>query len=138
MVDIATGEPIAAAITFEGVSFENGEENSSGPPYGRYHAFPPPGTYTLGFSASQYATATHEVTIVDGNAKIVEVTLRPEELCDFDLNGTVDLFDFGQFRGCFSGLWHGELPPECHAGDSDDNGDINLADFRVFLMAFMG
>ncbi|HWN81916.1 MAG TPA: M14 family zinc carboxypeptidase [Candidatus Udaeobacter sp.] len=52
--DAVSGEPVAAAISYPGITFPNGEENASFLPEGRYHAFLPAGTYSVRFEAEGY------------------------------------------------------------------------------------
>src|SRR5262249_5192640 len=59
----ATGQPLVAAITYTGINYLNGEANSSRGPFGRYHAFLPPGPYTLNFTAAGYQPAMRLVQV---------------------------------------------------------------------------
>ncbi|MEM7248265.1 MAG: M14 family zinc carboxypeptidase, partial [Acidobacteriota bacterium] len=49
--DACTGEPLVASIDFPEVTFTHGEAHESFLPFGRYHAFPPPGSHVVRFSA---------------------------------------------------------------------------------------
>jgi len=62
-------------------------------------------------------------------------------LCDFDRDCDVDLDDYAAFRLCSSPSEPGIEPPlaEClEAFDLDDNGDVDLLDWRGVQTAFMG
>jgi hypothetical protein len=52
--DAVTGNPVAAAISYPGFTFQNGEANQSFEPEGRYHAFLPAGNYSVVFEAEGY------------------------------------------------------------------------------------
>ena len=52
--DAVTGDPVAAAISYPEITFQNGEANQSFGPEGRYHAFLPAGTYSVKFEAEGY------------------------------------------------------------------------------------
>jgi hypothetical protein len=73
--DSITGEPIAATITLDGITFPNSEEFISEPDFGRYHLFLPSGTYSVEFSAPGYHSQTHQVTVIDDSAEVLEVLL---------------------------------------------------------------
>jgi len=75
VTDATTGEPVVALITYDGVRFSNGERNLSSGPFGRYHAFLPPGNYTVRFSADRYVEQSHSVVITDEGALVLEVSL---------------------------------------------------------------
>ncbi len=77
VVDAATGDPVDALITYEGVRFLNGETNRNSGPFGRYHAFLPPGSYTVRFSAEGYVAQSHPVVITEGGELVLEVRLSP-------------------------------------------------------------
>jgi carboxypeptidase T len=77
VTDAATGAPLVANITLEGIQFTNGEYYMSEPRYGRYHLFLPPGTYTVNFSAPEHHPQTRQITI----------TLSSEEILDIPLEG---------------------------------------------------
>lgn len=75
VVDSITGEPLVTEISLEGISFPNGEEFVTEPRFGRYHLFLPPGTYTIEFSRENYHNQSHEVTVTQTSAEILEVLL---------------------------------------------------------------
>ncbi len=79
-----TGAPIEADISIVGITLPDGEENSSGGPFGRWHANLPPGTYTLRFEAPGHTPQQHQVSVVAGGATTLDVQLvsnGPEEYC---------------------------------------------------------
>lgn len=77
VTDAVTGEPVDALITYQGVRFSNGERNRSSGPFGRYHAFLPPGSYTVKFSADGYVAQSHPVEITEASETVLEVDLSP-------------------------------------------------------------
>jgi hypothetical protein len=81
VIDACTGEPLVASITYPDVSFTNGEMNASFEPFGRYHAFLPPGDHIVQFSAPGYTTEARAVSVTDLSAEIVEVELVPSVGC---------------------------------------------------------
>jgi len=56
---------------------------------------------------------------------------------DFDLDGDVDMEDFGHLQDCFSGSAqpHGS---DCGDADIDDDGDVDVADFAEFNNCLAG
>ena len=141
VTDATTGDPIVASITYAGVNFPNGEQNASESRFGRYHAFLPPGSYTVEFSAPGYVPQSHVVTV--NFPEVIEVTLDPCGLGDLDCDGAVDLTDFAVFAGCMNGPESSTPPPGCDPGDFtnadlDDDDNVDLADFGVFQFVFDG
>lgn len=57
---------------------------------------------------------------------------------DLDMDGDVDLDDFGRFRTCFNGPNHPPAATGCEESDFDADGDVDLADFSVFRGCFNG
>jgi hypothetical protein len=57
---------------------------------------------------------------------------------DFDIDGDVDLPDFGHFQACFNGP--NRLPAQsgCADADFDHDSDVDLADFAMFQACFNG
>jgi len=74
IVDLITGEPIITPINID-VSFYNDEEIINEPKHGRYHLFLPPGTYNLEFSYENYHTQSHEVTVTQNSAEVLDINL---------------------------------------------------------------
>lgn len=57
--------------------------------------------------------------------------------CDFDNSGDVDMTDFGYFGFCMAGPDAGFVGGHfCLAGDTDDDTDLDLADFAWFQRRF--
>jgi carboxypeptidase T len=75
VTDAATGAPLAAKVELLGVTFSNGETNSSGGAFGSYHMFLPPGTYNVRFSRNGYAPAVSRVTVDATSATVLDVQL---------------------------------------------------------------
>lgn len=104
VTDYATGEPLVATITLEGVTFMNGEHYMSEPRFGRYHLFLPPGTYNVNFSTPGYEPQTHQVTITLSSAEILDVPLsRPNSPpCAPVIDGATNGFTGKLYEYCFS------------------------------------
>jgi len=80
VTDACTGEPVEATITFVGVPFANGEQHTSGGPFGRFHAFPPPGSYTLRIGAPGYEPTSANLTLPDEQTALtLDFALVPSE-----------------------------------------------------------
>jgi hypothetical protein len=77
VTDVCTGQPLKAKLEFPGVTFSNGEQHGSGGPFGRYHAFLPPGAYTARFSREGYFAQNHAVVITASGSLQLEVALVP-------------------------------------------------------------
>jgi len=78
VTDAVTGAPVAATIRYEGITFQNGETNASGGPFGRYHAFLPAGTYGLRFEAEGYQTlVVPGVQVASSTSTMLDVELTP-------------------------------------------------------------
>lgn len=76
VTDVATGNPVVATISYDDVAFQNGETNTSGGPFGRYHAFIPAGDYALSFAAAGFDTMTlPDVTVTATGTTTLEVAL---------------------------------------------------------------
>ena len=75
VTDAATGAPLAARIDMPGVTFPNGETNSSGGAFGAYHLFLPPGSYNVRFSRDGYAPSVSRVTVDATSATVLDVQL---------------------------------------------------------------
>jgi hypothetical protein len=76
VVDGTSGAPLSAAISYVEHPFIMGEENTSEPRFGRYHAFLPPGEHTIRFSSQGYEAAEIPVTVTDTSVRL-EVALTP-------------------------------------------------------------
>jgi hypothetical protein len=84
------------------------------------------------------ATGTHTAT-VDMGAYEAPVCGAPPQ--DIDLDGDVDLVDFGAFQACFAGPNHPYALPgdqRCTCFDTEPDSDVDLADFLVFQACFNG
>jgi hypothetical protein len=81
LADACTGEPMVATISYPGVDFQHGEVNASFMPFGRYHAFLPPGPHTVAFAAPGYATETLELSVSLDSAQVTDVALTPVSGC---------------------------------------------------------
>ncbi len=75
-VTSSSGEPLEAEIILEGITFSHEEENWSGGPFGRYHAFVPAGTYTVRVEAEGYESQTvSNVQVTAGGSTQLDVVL---------------------------------------------------------------
>ena len=77
VTDVVTGGPVVANISYDGITFENGESNGSGADFGRYHVFLPAGDYDVTLSAAGYVSQTHAVSITADSAQLLDVALSP-------------------------------------------------------------
>jgi len=63
----------------------------------------------------------------------------PEERCDFDRDGDVDLSDFAHFQLCLSGPGVPQYAEECHDARLDDgDNDVDGNDFMLFQPCLTG
>ena len=129
------GTPLEAEITFTLVNFAHGEHHGSNASFGRYHAFPPQGNYTIEFSAVGYKPQTHAVSI--GAAPVV-LNVVLESVCYADCDqstgaGVLDLIDFI----CFGNSFVKGEPYACDCDTSTGPGVCDLLDFICFQSAFV-
>lgn len=97
VTDAATGLPLVASIDIAEVGYVNGESNNSRADFGRYHAFVPPGSYTVTVSASGYTPASASVAVSAGASTVLDVALNP-------IGGTGSWADLGNALAGTSGL----------------------------------
>ena len=106
-----------------------------------YHEFQVAGFVTptsqikLRFIASDEGSGSLVEAAVDDFSVVVFECSVSEGDGDFDLDGDLDLFDFGRFQECFS---PGSVPPGCEPGDMDGSGGVDLLDFGLFFSTFGG
>ncbi|MBN1488404.1 MAG: hypothetical protein JXA69_00680 [Phycisphaerae bacterium] len=74
--------------------------------------------------------------VVPPNVGLDAVHVRTR-LPDYNLDGAVDLSDFGVFVQCFNGP-NRPIADACADVDLDDDGDVDLSDFRQFQAEFTG
>jgi hypothetical protein len=74
------------------------------------------------------------VGAADGKVRLYEGVPQPG---DIDLDGHVDLDDYGSFESCLTGPGS-EPPPDCAAADLDEGGTVDLYDFGLFQLALPG
>jgi hypothetical protein len=89
VTDAVTGAPLAARVDLVGVSFTNGETNSSGGAFGAYHMFLPAGTYDVRFSKDGYASVVSRVVVGVATSTVVDVQMTPVTVVfadDFETN----------------------------------------------------
>jgi len=74
VTDSMIGGPVAAQIVLENVSMPNGEVNSSGGTFGRYHVTAPAGVYDVRFEADGYdPILISDVLIEEGQSLCLDV-----------------------------------------------------------------
>jgi hypothetical protein len=56
---------------------------------------------------------------------------------DFNLDGAVDLSDYGEFLDCYRGV-NAPISDACAIVDLDEDEDVDLADYTGFLDAYTG
>src|SRR5437773_1255070 len=79
VTDAVTGAALEARIELLNVTFPNGETNSSGGRYGRYHMFLPPGTYDVRFSKAGYVSVVRTVSVTSSSASVMDIRLAPPD-----------------------------------------------------------
>jgi len=57
---------------------------------------------------------------------------------DFDVDGDVDLADFGHFQDCANGPNRPPKRGDCQDADADRDNDVDTADFLQFQACFNG
>jgi hypothetical protein len=77
VTDAVTGRPVAAAIEYQGITFNNGERFVSEPKFGRYQLFPPGGSYQILFAAPGYEPQVQAFDVVEGIGQTRDVQLVP-------------------------------------------------------------
>ncbi len=129
VADAQTGDPLEALVEIQGLTFNSGEENFSGGPFGAYHLFAPAGNYELRFSAPGYDPETRQVTVTADTGLVLDVTLSPEgPSCEGDLNGSlaIEMLDLARLVSALGQT--GALP-------EDLNGDGTVDDADRLIMA---
>ncbi len=80
------------------------------------------------------------IDILDGGSDDDNGNLIPDE-CelsgDCDIDGDVDLADYGCYVACHTGPI-GSVAPKCELFDFDDDGDVDLYDWGQLQIAFAG
>jgi hypothetical protein len=79
VTDAVTGAALEADIELLNVAFSNGETNSSGGRYGRYHMVLPPGTYDVRFSKDGYVPVVQTVSVTSSSAAVIDIQLSPPD-----------------------------------------------------------
>lgn len=62
----------------------------------------------------------------------------PQMPGDCNVDGGVDLHDYGTFGPCITGPGGGPVQPPCHCFDLDGDQDVDLEDWRAFVGSFTG
>ncbi len=124
----AMGQPLEAAISFEGIVYSNGEQLTSGGPHGRYDAFVAPATYQVHFQAKGYLEQVHSVTVQNTQATRLDVVLQPESsFCpgDFNQDHAIDLRDMIELINHLAG--------QDLSFDLDESGTVDLGDLVLLV-----
>src|SRR5204862_296247 len=79
VTDAVTGAALEARIELLNVTFPNGETNSSGGRYGRYHMFLAPGTYDVRFSNAGYVSVVRTGSVTSSSASVMDIRLAPPD-----------------------------------------------------------
>jgi hypothetical protein len=94
----------------------------------------PVGTYS--------GTISVESLYAENSPQTIQVTLQvndyPWAPIDFDLDGDVDMEDFGQFQACLSGPGVAQTAPACINALLDDDDDVDHDDFGLFQQCLTG
>jgi hypothetical protein len=77
--DSATGTPLTANITVEGLTIENEEQMNAGGPYGRFDLSFPDGNWQLTFEKEGYQDAGEMITVQDGVSTSLQIEMVPIE-----------------------------------------------------------
>ena len=80
VTDAVTGAPLEAAITFDNVTFTNGETYSSGGAYGAYAMILPPRSYDVRFTVPGYNTVVQRVVVGPATAMTLDVPMTVEQV----------------------------------------------------------
>ncbi|MCC6407665.1 MAG: carboxypeptidase regulatory-like domain-containing protein [Planctomycetes bacterium] len=83
VLDAVSGAPIAAAITYPGATFSNGETNSSEAAFGRYHAWLPAGTTQVKFTAPGYASQQTPIVATSTSTQTLDILLAKDTNATF-------------------------------------------------------
>lgn len=81
VTDGCTGRPLAARVRYGGVPLEHDESSVSGGPFGRWHAFVPPGVYAFEFVTEGYVPAVASLTLRAGKSVEITASLLPPYGC---------------------------------------------------------
>lgn len=122
------GQPVSATISFAEINYSNGEQLTSGGPFGRYDAFVAPGTYQVHYQAKGFAEQILSVTLSNDSAVERNIVMSPEQFfCegDFNQDRAIDVRDLAEL---INALGSNDL-----TYDLDHNGQINLADLDTAL-----
>ncbi|MCH7960817.1 MAG: carboxypeptidase regulatory-like domain-containing protein [Planctomycetes bacterium] len=95
VTDAVTGLPVEADLSLLGVSFLNGESNTSGGPLGRYQWILPPGNYTLEVAAAGYQTQQFPLSVTSASERRLNIQLVSEALVLSLVNGPSGLIEPG-------------------------------------------
>lgn len=93
-------------------------------------------TATLNLTRASAADAGRYRCAVEspfGSAISNEALLTVNPPGDFDLDGDVDLEDFGHFQACLSGKYVPQDDPACQGARLDADNDVDQADLILFL-----
>jgi hypothetical protein len=73
-----------------------------------------------------------------GNFSVTGGFWFPLAPADCNVDGAVDLYDYGSFESCMSGPEGGLLGPSCACFDLDGDVDVDLDDVGAFQRSFSG
>jgi hypothetical protein len=100
---------------------------------------PPGSTYPITISSPGYDDVERPAVLVEvagyTEANFAMGTWLPG---DYDVDGDVDLDDYGRFAGCITGPENGGPAAGCDLFDFDTDNDVDHQDFGVFQAGFTG
>jgi hypothetical protein len=99
---------------------------------------------TLSYSVAGLGSGIHHanITLTDplasNSPQTVVVTVIVGTPGDFDLDGDVDMSDFGEFQLCYTGEGIEQNDPACTSARLDPDPDVDLDDFTIFQNCLSG
>jgi len=132
VTDSATGEPLLATVTVEGIAWDDRTD----PDVGDYHRLLEPGTYTLTFSAPDHIDKRFAGVEVGGDsATVLDVELAPAQRVA--ITGTVTSDEEGPLVAAVEARYHsgGDLGDSTTTDPADGSYALDVADGEYDISA---